>query len=109
VPLLPDPQVIESTWDLQPPNLLIVLTFDIDMNQTVTPSLASFDLKFDGVDEPLTGVTWLNATQLQLTSDQSTEPASPVTLELLDIDPDFRSLAGEPVLPFGRITVIQIT
>ena len=88
--LPPRPLFLSATH--APPIATVTVSWDRDMDQTVTPALTSMEVTIDGVPENPTIITWLSALDLQLTI--SGPAATSMTVKLLVQDTNLRSLVG---------------
>ena len=85
--------------------MLLELTFDLPMDQTVTPDNAVWDLIIDGVSEVIELQAWTDALHLEIQTEVAVTGVDPITLELLVESEGLHTVTGVNVLPFDPVTV----
>lgn len=108
VPLQLNPEFVSGNWTAPAGTTQVFLTFDANMDLSVTPATASFELTLDGVTRGVNTATWISPRVLFLDSVAGIPPVDPVTIELLVEDNDLHALAGNNVLPFGPETIPEL-
>lgn len=78
------------------------------MDETVVPSTASFELKFDGIVQTIATVAWTTLNRLSLGVLNPTGPPTTATIELLVEDSNLRAVGCNSVLPFGPETLVAV-
>ncbi len=84
------------------PTYLVRVEFDVTMDVSVTPALASFLMVFDGVPFAPTTVSWFDSTHLDVGLMFGPDPAVGV-LQLIAIDPNLRAFPADNVSPVQEI------
>ena len=79
---------------------MVTVTFGEDMDQTVAPVAADFNLELDGVPKVPTAVHWTTATTLVLDYSEALLDPALVELRFSTKTDQFLSVLGELVTPF---------
>lgn len=82
-----------------------MLSFPVDMDQTVEPVGADFVLLVDGVPKTPVVQGWDTATLLELSYQEALLAPAVVRCQYPDMLPNFRSLQLQPVFPFDLLLV----
>lgn len=105
VTLLPSSTPTSGTWTYSDPTLVIILTFPVDMDQTVEPLPAQFVIDVDGVPKTPDSLGWTDSKTMTLTYDEAVLGPSVVKCQYPAMFPNFVSLATQPVFPFDLLLV----
>lgn len=94
-------------WNYQDPNLVLGLTFDVDMDTAFTPDPADFILLVDAVPKTILAIAWANNRVLEVTYDQAVLAPSVIRLELPESKGTFHAADLCPVSPFDQLGIEQ--
>lgn len=92
-------------WSYADPDLVLVLEFPVDMDQTVEPLPAQFAIDVDGVPKTPISLGWTDADTMTLTYQEAVLGPSVVRLAYDHMFPNFISLVDQPVFPFDLLGV----
>ena len=92
-----------GSWVTSGGRLVIDLTFDLPMNQTVTPLDNVWLVDNDGDVEPIDVQVWLSSMTLQISTGLGITGGAPVNVSLLTESEGLHSVTGQNVLPIGPL------
>lgn len=84
-----------------------MLTFPVDMDETVEPVPADFVLLSDGVPKTPDSLGWDTATTLELEYSEVLLDPVLVRAQYPLMAPNFQSLVGQPVFPFD-LSLVEV-
>lgn len=84
------------------PTYTVRVEFDVPMDTSVTPALASFLMVFDGVPFLPSTVSWFDSTHLDVGLAFGPDPIVGV-IQLIVIDPNLRAFPADNVAPVQEI------
>ncbi len=102
---LPSSTPLSFTWNYVDPNLILVVTFPVDMDQTVEPLPAQFIIEVDAAAKVPDTLGWTNPTTMTLTYAEAVLGPTVVRLQYPQMFPNFISLVDQPVFPFDLLGV----
>ena len=100
---LPSSTPISFTWNYVDPNLILVVTFPVDMDQTVEPLPAQFIIDVDAAAKVPDTLGWTNPTTMTLPYAEAVLGPTVVRLQYPQMFPNFLSLQSQPVFPFDLL------
>lgn len=92
-------------WSYADPDLTLVVTFPVAMDQTVQPAPGHFVIDVDGVPKTPDSLGWTDPLTLTLPYSEAVLGPSVVRLQYPLQLPNFKSLQGQPVFPFDLLGV----
>ncbi|GAH25737.1 unnamed protein product [marine sediment metagenome] len=105
VQLLPSAIPTGFEWTYADPDLVLVVTFPVDMDETVQPSTHHFVIDVDGVPKEPDSLGWTDSKTMSIPYSEAVLGPSVVRLQYPLLLPNFKSLAGQPVFPFDILAV----
>lgn len=89
---LAEPIALSAVYVSRPPETMITILMDQEMDTTVLPATSSFDLIVSGISRPVGNVSWTDGTHFLIESGPGDAPGDPVVIDFPVEDANFRSI-----------------